>query len=194
MKTLLLATICLWASLSAQPFLSVPIAVSESMEISPHGKEALIPVREMYHHFFNHLLFLVQEADKIEIKGGDGDTVRNYYRKIINLSYRDDKNLKLAAEQFQKIIDSEDARSLRFIKSIQVEISLGKISSSDGGAKIAANAHIFAKARDEAMDAEISLLKQKISTDGLYKINEYIVNEFSKQMTSTPIHLPSTGE
>jgi hypothetical protein len=145
-----------------------------------------IPARELYYHFYMHLMMIDGEADKLEHEGGnsvDSYAIRSYYKNIFKLTVEENSVLKLKASEYLNTITSLDAESRKLIESIQLYQTDSDTHSFEEQNEIYLQINNMVKMREKILDDLISRFRAEMPSQKFKIIDEHIKNIFSENIT-----------
>lgn len=165
---------------------------TSSLRVTPRTS---MPKREVYRVFFLQVVKLDAIASGLESQGKpqDGRELRSYFANMANLNSKHADDLLEIAREFETAIAKEDQASERYIKTTQALQSRGNAASVGDWNDNTQQRLNLVKSRENLIDLYISLLASKLGPTAFTKLNFYVITEFTKALTVTPLPQKENG-
>lgn len=150
-----------------------------------------VPVRLIYRAFFNHVLVMEKEANKIDANGERGVDVRNYYKDQIGLTYGEAVILLQVSHNLEEFMAKEDEKANAFIKSTRNAHATDQKPTPGLIEARRQESHRLAAEREKAIDTQIELLRSRLFEPGFKKVDDFVRTVFASNVTITTIQAPA---
>lgn len=121
-KTALMLTafLSVWALLLGNQAVARPIQ-------QPKQSSEAVPMHILYRQLFKHIVLLDEAAQEADANDEDGDSFRNLYRNLAELTDTQSQALHQIAAECEQLVDRQDAKAKVIIERYQAQFVNGEV-------------------------------------------------------------------
>jgi hypothetical protein len=151
--------------------------------------ESPVPVELKYKYFFLHLAALDQVADKLELAGKDGNTLRGFEARAAGLKPAEEADMKRVALDCNQALEELNGKINDVIVAFQAQHPGKELFHATPPPELAQ----LQAAKTQIVRAHIDELKTKLGAETFQKLDNYVMQRMKSAVRVVPASGASSG-
>jgi hypothetical protein len=155
---------------------------------TPHQSSSRPPLARLYWHFLTYQTFLDRKAAELDQHGGNGDELRDRFRRKLDFTSSQFATVRQAALKLETDLKQKDAQAKVIIDSFHAKYPPGRVQTLPPPPPELAQ---LQREREELIDQDVADLKAQLGQEAATRMDTFLLNDFAPSVKFHAVHIPA---